>query len=438
MSLPIAKIRQAFPILRRLIDGHPLAYLDNAATTQKPDGVLDAMNAYYRTQNANAHRGMHPLAEEATDAYEGARGVVQKFLHACHSEEIIFTKSCTEAINLAAKSWGRTNLHPGDRVILTILEHHSNIIPWIQLKEERGIELQWVDIDDDGNLRFDRLERFLHEGNAKLVAITGQSNVLGMQPPLQEIIGRSHAAGARVLVDAAQLVAHHPIDVQKLDCDFLAFSGHKLYGPTGIGVLYGKREFLEHMPPMLGGGGMVQNVTEEAFVPLDPPARFEAGTPPIAEAVGLAAAIDWLSQFSWEDIIHHEQQLLVHAGVVLSSIPNLTILGRFPLQPTPYNLPPRTGCLSFTLDNLHPHDLTEILGREGICLRAGHHCAEPLHRRLGFAASTRLSIALYNTPEEINRLPAAIERAREILTGKTADSARAHGRVANYKLQTTH
>ena len=408
MSLPLAKIRQAFPILQRLVDGHPLAYLDNAATTQKPDGILDAMNAYYRTQNANTHRGMHPLAEEATDAYEGARGVVQKFLHACHPEEIIFTKSCTEAINIVANSLplGERMGVRGRNVLLSKLEHHSNIIPWMQ----RGARLHWIDIHDDGELRYDNLDRILAQNTIDIVAITGQSNVLGVQLPLQEIIGRSHAAGARVLVDAAQLVAHHPIDVQALDCDFLVFSGHKLYGPTGIGVLYGKRDLLETMPPFLGGGGMVQNVTEEAFVPLDPPARFEAGTPPIAEAVGFAAAIDWLSQFSWNDILAHEQELLRHAEEVLSSVHDLAILGKPPLQP-------RTGCLSFTLDGLHPHDLTEILGREGICLRAGHHCAEPLHRRLGFAASTRLSIALYNTPEEINRLPAAIDRARKILKG---------------------
>ncbi len=430
MALSIAKIRHQFPILQRRIDGHPLAYLDNAATTQKPECVLEAMNAYYRTQNANAHRGMHPLAEEATDAYEQARQVVQKFLHARYPEEIVFTKNCTEAINLVAKSWGSTHLNPGDRMILTVLEHHSNIIPWMQLARERGIELRWVDTDDSGNLRFDRLERFLQERNAKLVAITGQSNVLGVQPNLATIVAKAHTVGARVLIDAAQLVAHHPIDVQKLDCDFLVFSGHKLYGPTGIGVLYGKRDLLETMPPFLGGGGMVQNVTEGTFVPLDPPARFEAGTPPVAEAVGLAAAIDWLSQFSWQDIIDHEQRLLSRAREILSAIDGLIILGskNFPDHD-------KSGCLSFTLDGVHPHDLTDILGKEGICLRAGHHCAQPLHHRLGIAASTRLSVALYNTFEEIDRLPAAIERAKKILTGKTTNYLPA-GQAGS--LQTTH
>lgn len=436
MALPVAEIRHQFPLLQRLIAGHPLTYLDNAATTQKPECVLTAMNTYYRAQNANAHRGMHPLAEEATDAYEHARRVVQNFIHAQHPEEIVFTKSCTEAINLVAKSWGYTNLHPGDRVILTVLEHHSNVIPWIQLKEEMDIKLSWIDIDDHGSIRYDQYAEALQQGNVRLVAVTGQSNVLGVQPDLAIIVAGAHAVGAKVLIDAAQLIAHYPIDVQKLDCDFLAFSGHKLYGPTGIGVLYGKRELLETMPSFLGGGGMVQDVTADSFVALEPPARFEAGTPPVAEAVGLAAAIDWLSQFSWEDIIEHEQQLLQHAKEVLLSIPNLTILPS--LQPNTYNLTPNpSGCLSFTVDNIHPHDLTEILGREGICLRAGHHCAQPLHRRLGIAASTRLSVGLYNTLEETARLPAAIARARNILTGKTT----------NYKLpirqaqglrQTTH
>lgn len=427
MALPTAEIRHQFPILQRLIASHSLAYLDNAATTQKPDCVLDAMELYYRTHNANAHRGMHVLAEEATNAYENARKKVQHLLGAKHAEEIVFTKSCTEAINLVTKSWGRTNLRRDDRVILTTLEHHSNIIPWMQLREEVGIRLSWIDLDDNGDLRYEQFAEELQRGNVRLVATTGQSNVLGVQPKLPRIIASAHAVGTLVLVDAAQLVAHHPIDVQKLDCDFLAFSGHKLYGPTGIGVFYAKRELLEKMPPMLGGGGMVQTVSEDSYTPLDPPARFEAGTPPVAEAIGLATAIDWLSQFSWPDIIAHEQQLLRRAEEILSPIPGLTILPSS--QSNTYNLTPNTsGCLSFTIDGLHPHDLTEILGRESICLRAGHHCTQPLHRHLGISTSTRLSVALYNTLEEIDRLPAAIERARRILTGKTA----------NCQLQTTY
>lgn len=405
MALPIATIRRQFPILRRLFAGHPLAYLDNAATTQKPECVLEAMDTFYRTANANAHRGMHPLAEEATERYECARKAVQKFLHAERPEEIIFTKGCTEAINLVANSLSHKI------IALSLLEHHSNIIPWMQ----RGARIHWIDIHDDGELHYEDLDRILAKNTIDLVAITGQSNVLGIQPDLQRIITSAHAAGTRVLVDAAQLVAHRPIDVQTLDCDFLAFSGHKLYGPTGIGVLYAKRDLLERMPPMLGGGGMVQTVDETSFTPLEPPARFEAGSPPVAEAVGLAAAIDWLSQFSWDDIIAHEQQLLIQVEEILSAVPSLSILGGPSASRSP--LPARAGCLSFTIDGIHPHDLTDLLGREGICLRAGHHCAEPLHRRLGVAASTRISVALYNTIEEINRLPDAIMRARKILQG---------------------
>ena len=417
MPLPLAEIRRQFPILQRRIAGCPLGYLDNAATTQKPERVLQAMDTHYRTYNANAHRGMHVLAEEATGAYEHARKTVQHLLGAEYPGEIVFTKSCTEAINLVAKSWGRLHLHPGDRVILTVLEHHSNVIPWIQLKEDIGIELSWIDIDERGVLRYDQYAEELHRGNVRLVAITGQSNVLGLQLDLYRIIAAAHAAGALVLIDVAQLIAHHPINVRELACDFLVFSGHKLYGPTGIGVLYGKHDLLEKMPPMLGGGGMIQNVAECSFTTLDPPARFEAGTPPVAEAVGLAAAIDWMAQFSWEDIQIHEQQLLERAGEILSPIQGLTILPSFK-SPTTYHLPPTTsGCLSFTIDGLHPHDLTDILGKEGICLRAGHHCAQPLHRRLGITASTRLSVALYNTIEEIDRLHAAIERAQKILRG---------------------
>lgn len=411
MALPIAEIRHQFPLLQRRISSHPLTYLDNAATTQKPECVFEAMNVYYRAHNANAHRGMHPLAEEATETYEETRKVVQNFVHARRPEEIVFTKSCTEAINLVAKSWGYANLHPGDRIILTVLEHHSNVIPWLQLKEEIGIELSWIGIDDHGNLRYDQYAEELHHGNIRLVAVTGQSNVLGLQPDLAIIIAGARAVGAQVLIDAAQLISHHPIDVQKLDCDFLAFSGHKLYGPTGIGVLYAKHDLLEKMSPMLGGGGMVQTVDENSFTSLDPPARFEAGTPPVAEAVGLAAAINWLSQFPWKDIIDHEQRLLKHTRELLQSIDGLHVLG-----PRPQDLH-MSGCLSFTLDDIHPHDLTEILGREGICLRAGHHCAQPLHRRLGVAASTRLSVSLYNTLEEIDRLPAAIAHAQKILRG---------------------
>ncbi|OGJ54809.1 hypothetical protein A3D11_00980 [Candidatus Peribacteria bacterium RIFCSPHIGHO2_02_FULL_49_16] len=393
-------IRSQFPLLLREISGEPIVYLDSAATSQKPDAVLEAMMNVYRTSNANAHRGMHPLAEEATQQYEKARATVQKFLNAKYAEEIVFTKSCTEAINLVAHTVSQQ-----DHIVLSLLEHHSNIIPWMQ----RDAHIHWTNLSD--------LEEILRTHTISLVAITGQSNVLGIRPPIEEIIQLSHAAGAKVLVDAAQLVAHHPIHVQKLDCDFLTFSSHKLYGPTGIGVLYAKRECLEEMSPMLGGGGMVYSIAEQSFTPLGIPEKFEAGTPPVADAIGLATAIDWLAHYDWKDIEEYEQHLLRHAEEVLTTIPGLTILN---LQPHSAKAPrgdlqPQSGCISFTLAAVHPHDLTEILGRQGICLRAGHHCAQPIHKHLGIAASTRLSVGIYNTIEEINLLPSAIEHAQHVL-----------------------
>ncbi len=414
MSLDPVSIRDQFPLLAKQIDGNPLIYLDSAATSQKPQAVLDRMDRFYKEENANAHRGMHVLAERATVAYEDARKTVQKFVNAKHADEIVFTKNCTEAINLVAKSWGRTNMQQGDVIVLSILEHHSNIIPWLQLKEERGMELKWIDSDDEGRLNMNQLAGFLSEGNVKMVAITAQSNVLGVRPPLEKIISSAHEHGALVLIDAAQSVAHHPTDVQALDCDFLAFSGHKLYGPTGIGVLYGKRKLLESMPPFLGGGGMIQEVTMDGFTAADVPQRFEAGTQPIAEAVGLAAAIDWLGQYSWTDIEAHEQKLLRAAIDSLRTIPKLRILPS--LSPNSEVRSPPSGCISFVIDGVHPHDLTEILGRRGICLRAGHHCTQPLHKKLGVAASTRLSVGIYNTVEEITALPPKIAESVDRLS----------------------
>lgn len=422
--LNLPSIRRQFPILQQKIGKHPLIYLDSAATAQKPQAVLDRMQKFYEEENANVHRGMHVLAERATIAYEHARTSVQQFINARHQDEVIFTKSCTEAINLVARTWGHAHLQEGDVIILSILEHHSNVVPWLQLKEERGIDVKWIDIDDHGHLQMDMLDGFLKEGNVKLVAVTAQSNVLGVRPPLREIITSAHAHGARVLVDAAQSIAHHPTDVQALDCDFLAFSGHKLYGPTGIGVLCGKRDLLQSMPPFLGGGMMIQEVHHDRFTPADVPQKFEAGTPPVAEAVGLAAAIDWLRQYSWESIELHEQLLLVAAVENLRAIPTVHILGDvdYGLRITEFRHAKSvirnfsSGCISFTVDGIHPHDLTEILGRQGICLRAGHHCAQPLHRRLGVTASTRLSVGIYNSVEEIEgiipTLSAAIGRLR--------------------------
>ncbi|MSR87252.1 SufS family cysteine desulfurase [Candidatus Peribacteria bacterium] len=411
--LNLDAIRRQFPLLNQQIEGHPLVYLDSAATAQKPQAVLDRMEKFYTEENANVHRGMHVLAERATVAYEGAREVVRTFINAAHPEEIIFTKSCTESINLVAKSWGRNNLHKDDVVLLSILEHHSNIVPWLQLKEEIGIKVKWVDIDDRGQFRLDHFIDIMDDGGVCLVAITAQSNVLGTRPPLKDIITKAHEHGAVVLVDAAQSISHGATDVRALDCDFLAFSGHKLYGPDGVGVLYGKRELLQAMPPFLGGGMMIKEVRSDAFTSADLPQKFEAGTPPISEAVGLGAAIEWLGQFSWKDIEAHEQALIAAAIIELRKVNGLQILGH-PVGAQNF-APVHSGCIGFTIDGIHPHDLTDILGKKGICLRAGHHCTQPLHRALGITASTRLSVGIYNTLEEIRSVPAAITAAQSTL-----------------------
>jgi len=420
MALPISAIRAQFPILNRT---EKLIYLDTAASAQKPEVVLRAMDTFSRSGYGNVHRGMHPLAERATDAYEGARNAVRRFIGAAHADEIIFQKNCTEAINLVAKSWARKNLKRGDTVALSLLEHHSNIVPWLQLKEEIGISVAWIDIDDEGNVKMKELDSILAGGNVRLVSVTGQSNVLGTRPPLREIIVKAHAAGALVCIDAAQLAGHHPIDVQKLDCDFLTFTGHKPYGPTGIGVLYARRALLREMPPFLGGGMMIREVKRDGFSAADSPQKFEAGTPPIVEAVGLHAAIDWLTQYPWKDIEEHEAHLLKVAAETLATVPGLRILGHFGTildfqnnESTNQRINESSGCLSFIINNIHPHDLTALLGQEGFCLRAGHHCTQPLHERLGIPASTRLSVGIYNTEEEIRSIGPAIARAIKRLT----------------------
>lgn len=398
MALDTPSIRRQFPLFTNKTG---LAYLDSAATAQKPEAVLDAMDAFYRTSNANPHRGMHILAEEATVAYENARKIVQKFLNASSSEEIVFTKNATEAINLAAYGM-KQNLREGDAIILTLLEHHSNSIPWMQIAKEKNLEIRWIDIDGNGLLKMDELDAHLADGKAKIVAVTGLSNVLGTKPDLEAIVKKSHAAGAFVLVDATQLAVHDEIDVQKIDCDFLVCSGHKLYGPTGIGALYAKKNILEIMTPLLYGSMMIGEVTRDGFSLADVPMRFEAGTQPVAEAVGFAAAIEWLSQFPIEERKAREKMLLQKAIDVLSGIDGITILG-------PGNADDISGCVSFTADGIHPHDLTDILGKNGFCLRAGHHCAQPLHDRLKIPASARLSVGIYNTTEEIEALGPAIE-----------------------------
>ena len=408
MTLDTQAIRRQFPFLDEKIDGKEIIYLDGAATSQKPTIVLESMDHFYKSANGNPHRGMHPLAERATAEYESARETVQSVLHAKSSEEIIFTKNTTEAINLVARSFGST-LTEGDTILVSVLEHHSNIVPWLQLKEEKNINVEWIEIDADGCISLQTVEQLLATHHPKLIAITGLSNVLGCAPDLSKIIATAHKHGSLVLVDAAQLGAHAPIDVQQLDCDFLALSSHKIYGPTGIGVLYGKKKLLEAMPPFLGGGMMIREVTRDHFSSADLPAKFEAGTQPIAEAVGLAAAIKWQLQYDWNDRISHEAGLLVLAASELSQVPGLSILG-------PKNISDHHGCIGFVIDGIHPHDLTDLLGQQGICLRAGHHCAQPLHERLGINASARLSVSIHTTEEEILMVRPAILSAMKVLS----------------------
>ncbi|MBP7113849.1 MAG: SufS family cysteine desulfurase [Candidatus Peribacteraceae bacterium] len=405
--LDTSAVRRQFPILQKKIGGKTLCYLDSAATSQKPQCVLDAVSDFYATKNANVNRGVHALAEEATLSHDAARKTVQTFLNAKHAHEIIFTKNATEAINLVARSFGET-LQKGDRIALSILEHHSNIVPWMQLAERTGIILDWLPITDDGFIDLTATEKVLTKGTTKLVAVSGLSNVLGTLQPLEKIIDLAHAHGGAVCIDASQLAAHEVIDQQKLDCDFMAFSGHKTYGPTGIGVLFGKTELLEKMPPFLGGGDMIQTVSTSNFTPAELPRKFEAGTVAAADAAGLAAALTWITDLGMENIKNHEASLVSYAMTELQKIQGLLILG-------PTDSTKRVGCISFVIDGIHPHDLTDVLGKEGVCLRAGHHCTQPLHMLLGIPASTRLSVAAYNTKEEIDRFLQALFTAINLL-----------------------
>lgn len=400
MTFDVQAIRRQFPFFMR---SRGAGYLDNAATTQKPAAVIHAMQTFMEHPVGNVHRGQHRETEVSTDTYEKARAIVQRFVNAEHADEIIFTKNCTEGINLVMRSWAMKNMQPGDAIVLSIAEHHSNITPWLQMLErDLGIALIWIDIDDDGLLNTQQLDHVLDTEQVKLVAITGQSNVLGTQMPIEPFIGKIHNKGARILIDAAQLAAHAPIDVTELECDFLAFSGHKIYGPTGIGVLYASREAQKEMQPFMTGGGTVEVVTRDHFTPADGPAKFEAGTPPIIEAIGLGVAIEWQKQFSWKDREAHDRQLMMTAIEELMKINRLRILGS--ADPMLMH-----GCVSFTIDNIHPHDLTDILGQQGFALRAGHHCAQPLHDYLKIPASARMSFGLYTTEEEIRSCAAAIK-----------------------------
>lgn len=402
----IERIRADFPILSvEVYPGIPLVYLDSAASSQKPTPVIAAMDEYYRSYHANVHRGVHRLSELATNAYEAARARLADFINSPSPEQVVFTGNATEAFNLVAFSWGRTHLGPDDEILLTEMEHHANIVPWQILANQTGATVRYLPIRDDGTLELDLLGEYLTE-RTKLFSFTAASNVLGTINPVRKLVDAAHAVGALAMVDGAQLVPHMATDVQALDCDFLAFSAHKMCGPTGIGVLYGKRNILESMPPFMGGGDMIRRVTFEGFLPNELPWKFEAGTPKIAEAIGLGVAVDYLASLGMGAIRTHEQAITHYAIESLNDIPGLTLLGPPGAQ--------RGGLVSFTLLGIHPHDIAEILDKDGIAIRAGHHCAMPLHHRLGINASARASFYIHTTFEEIDKLVTGLHRARSL------------------------
>ncbi|MCU0514641.1 MAG: cysteine desulfurase [Anaerolineae bacterium] len=401
----IATVRADFPVLHQEHHpGTPLVFLDNAASSQKPAAVIDAMSTYYRQSHANVHRGIHKLSEEATAAYEGARKKVQRFIHAASPREIIFTRGTTESINLVAQTWGRATLGPGDVVLATVMEHHANIVPWQMLAQEKGFSLQYVPLLPDGTLNLEVYRRWLHELPVKLVTVMHGSNVLGTVNPVAHMARLAHEAGALILVDGAQSVPHMPVDVQALDCDFLAFSGHKMAAPTGVGVLYGKRALLEAMPPWMGGGDMISRVTLAGSTWNELPYKFEAGTPAIAEVIGLGVAVDYLSALGMENIHRQEQLITRYALERLSEIPGVTVYGQ---------AEQRGAVAAFTVDGIHAHDVAQMLDADGIAVRAGHHCAMPLHDLLSLPATARASFYLYNTPAEVDALVTALYRAKQ-------------------------
>jgi cysteine desulfurase/selenocysteine lyase len=402
----VEAIRNDFSILKQETDPS-LIYLDSAATSQTPDPVIEAMDAYYRTYNSNIHRGIYRISEEATAKYEEARQRIGRFINARRSSQIIFTRNTTESINLVAYSWGSANLQEGDEILVTVMEHHSNLLPWQLLSQRTGAKMRFIEVTDEGVLQLDGLETLLTE-RTKLVAITHVSNVLGTINPVKELTAAAHAIGAKVLIDGAQSVPHFDVDVRELDCDFLAFSGHKMCGPTGIGILYGKSDLLEEMPPFLGGGSMIRSVQRESSTYADVPAKFEAGTPAIAEAIGLAAAVDYLNQVGLEAIFVHEQELLEYAHQKLAEIEGITIYGPKPRQ--------KTGAITFNLEGIHPHDLAGVLDTVGVAVRAGHHCAQPLMQKFGVIATARASFYLYNKLDEIDSLYEGLLKAQRMLT----------------------
>lgn len=400
-----AELAAQFPILRREVHGKRLVYLDNAASSQKPATVLDVMERYYRHSNSNVHRGVHTLSEEATALYEDARARMARFIHAPSDKQVIFTRGTTEGINLVAQTWGRANLGPGDEVLITQMEHHSNIVPWQILRDQLGFTLRYIPITADGELDISELHLLLNS-RTKLLSFVHASNVLGTINPVAQLVQAARRVGAKVLIDGAQSVPHMPIDVQALDADFFVFSSHKMCGPTGVGVLYGKRELLEEMPPFMGGGDMIRSVTMAESRWNSLPYKFEAGTPAIAEVIGLGAAVDFLTAVGMEWVYAHEQMLTRYAHERLSQVEGLHILGPGPEK--------RGGLIAFTLGDIHPHDISAVLDMDGIAIRAGHHCAQPVHDRYNIAASARASFYVYNTTEDVDLLAESLETARNM------------------------
>ncbi len=400
-------IRQDFPILHQMVNGKPLAFLDSAASSQKPTLVIEAMDQYYRQYNANVHRGIYQISERASEAYETARKKIGRFINARSWREVIYTRNATESINLVAYTWGQANLKPGDVIITSEMEHHANLVPWQQLAARTGATVKYTPVDERGYLDMATFDRWLAP-EVKLVAITQMSNVMGTVTPIGEIVQKAHAVGALVLVDGAQAVPHMPTDVQALDCDFLVFSGHKMLGPTGIGILWARKEILANMPPFMTGGDMISRVTFEGADWNQLPWKFEAGTPAIAEAIGLGYAVDYLNQLGMKNVRRHEIELTTYALARLNEVEGVRIYG--PLEPTA-----RGGAVAFTLGDIHPHDVASVLDGEGIAVRAGHHCAMPLHDKLGLSATTRASFYIYNIPGEVDRLAAGLDKVRELL-----------------------
>ena len=400
------QIRKEFPILEQKINGHPLVYLDNAATSQKPRSVIEAVSRYYQEDNANIHRGVHTLAERATTAYEESRKKMAEFIGAARPQEIVFTRGTTEAINLVAHSWGRANLKAGDLVLLTVMEHHSNLVPWQLLAQEIGIKLEFIPITAEGYL--EDPEKVIRKLRPKLLSFVHVSNVLGTENPVKELVRVGHEVGAAVLVDGAQAVPHLPVNVQSLGSDFYAFSGHKMLGPTGIGALYARSEILESMPPFMGGGEMIREVQLRDSSYKEPPYKFEAGTPNIAGAIGLGAAVDYLNSLGMKAVQRHEAELMAYALQTLNKIEGLTVYG-------PSDPGDRGGVVAFTVQGIHPHDLATILDQRGIAIRSGNHCTMPLHNHLDLIATARASFSVYSTKEEIDGLADGIERARKTL-----------------------